>query len=384
MKRLLALILSVVFLTGSVYLVIRICRGINKTRELNQNIISNLRENRESLDEIRQTLISMSRDANEVRWAIGMPEKSYSILKSQEEEKDRNDHALAFFRAVDFLHENNIKEKNRIKFDNFKNEKALQDIILQYGLKIEEAGDYDFSIYRGKDLYFKISYNPDEDVYSIASFLGEKKEGHNINNGIILFLELNIEKLNKHYQLAAQMMPVMESYLKSAEVQKWMAQKNLTLRGPFKGINRYTYTLKKGENNLVTMGINKKDFTLSIQGSVYTTFEEFESQLITVLKELDARSEIQKHLEGIQENMSDVLSTDAFFDFLQSKDLKMLGTSREDAEYIYYDLLDESDNRIGSFAFQKGFGEIYIMDKDDVPLCALKSLLKDIKEVKKN
>ncbi|HUV06111.1 MAG TPA: hypothetical protein VMX75_00190 [Spirochaetia bacterium] len=358
-------------------------RHLNRNTELIRNLTSQLRETGADLSEIRQTLFLMSQDSNDIRWSMGLPQKSYSTLipeKNMTAERAEDD--IAYFRALDLLEEKKLSEKFRTEYGSIK--KAVEPIVAEYGLRIQDSENFSFTIRQGRDIYFTVSYLPKTGGVSINSFLGDEREYRAPGRDLIQFINTNIGTLKAHYLTAAQMAGRIDSLKKNEEIRVLMARKQMSLAGPSETEEGYVYTITEGKNNLLGLALDKKTLSYFVDTAVFSAFEEFEKRVVEVLERYDGADEGQRNVEDVQRKLESVFSATAFLDVLESKGMKIDKKIRSGGEYIHRDILDDQGHRIGSFAIQKGSGEVLVMDRDDLPLCTLQSLLALPEKQKKN
>jgi hypothetical protein len=376
-------VLSVVLFFVLIMIMIKSIRPIKENGALNRIVTNRLRETGLALDEIRKTLILMSQDSNELRTALGLPKKSYSslnLLESENEEKSEDD--LAYFRALDLLQQKGMNEKYQARYDEIK--KAIGEIVSEYELDMEDGPDFAFTVRQGRSSYFKISYIPLDEKIVISSFLDAKHEGKQVGDDTALFLRLNIEKLKNHYQRAAKRVSQIDTLVKEPVIQNLMVRKKVSMAGPSETEERYIFTVTRGKEILIDLGLNKENLDFTVCTQLFEDYEKFEKHLMQALKDLDTRNQSKINIDEIQMDMKSVFSATAFRDVLFSKGMNIDNENRESKEYIHRDILDRAENRIGSFAIQKRSGEIFVLDSNDVPLCTLGSLLEEPEKQKKN
>ena len=91
------------------------------------------------------------------------------------------------------------------------------------------------------------------------------------------------------------------------------------------------------------------------------------------LAEADLRTEAEILDDLVKDEMKSLLEDVAFQAHLQNLGYSYSDSRREDNDYIYYDLTGPGGERAGALALQKEFGEIYLMDSDDIPVRSLKT-----------
>ena len=96
--------LSAVFLFVLGLIVSRAVGPLYENGKPDQTVTRRIQETGMALDEIRQTLLLLNQDSNELRQAVGLPQRFYSSLNpfaGEDIKVSEND--LAFFRAIDLL-----------------------------------------------------------------------------------------------------------------------------------------------------------------------------------------------------------------------------------------------------------------------------------------
>lgn len=376
-------LLSAVFLVVLGLIVSRAVGPLFENGRLNKTLTSNVRETAVGLDEIRQALLLLSQDSNELRQAVGLPQRFYSSLNpfAREDVKVR-ENDLAFFRAIDLLNNKRNLKKYSVEYHAIKS--AIRELVTAYNLEIIDTENFSMIISKGGDTFFKVMYLPEERKILIKSFLDVYYESGRIGDETKRFLESNIEGLSHHFRSAKLELSKIDTLRKKNAVRKLLKQNGLSIAGPIETEEQYLFTITRGSESLADFGLRKKTNTLLLNARAVDNYDELEKLLIDLIGNLDTANYFQTKMIEVQNNMNHVFSATAFVDVMRAKGMQTSEKTRESNEYIHYDVLDERDRRIGSFALQKGSGDIFVLDSDDLPICTLQSLLNEPEDQKKN
>lgn len=375
--------LSAVFLFVLGLIVSRAVGPLYENGKPDQTVTRRIRETGMALDEIRQTLLLLNQDSNELRQAVGLPQRFYSSLNPFEgEEGDVRQNDLAFFRAIDLLNSKRYLKEHSAEYQAIRS--SIREVVSIYGLEIKDTEYFSMTISKGGDTFFRVIYIPEEGKILIKSFLDAHHESSKIGDEIKWFLKENIEGLSRHFRSAQLELAKIDTLRKKSAVRNLLKQNGLSVAGPIETDEQYLFTITRGNESLADFGLRKKTNTLLLNARVVANYDEFEKQLIDLIGKLDTSDYIQTKMIEVQNNMNHVFSATAFVEVMNAKGMRASEKTRESKEYVHYDVLDDRDRRIGSFAIQKGSGDIFMLDSDDLPICTLQSLLNEPEDQKKN
>ncbi len=378
------LLLCVVFLFVLGLIVSRAVGPLFASGKVEQPSAAQIQETTDSLENIRQTLLLLSQDSNELRRAMGLPQRFYSSLDPfSGETQNLNENDLVFFRAIDLLKIQRSLKQHSATFAAIKS--GIREQASARGLEIQESEVFSIKIKKGSDTYFTVIYRPEkEGKLLIRTFLDAYHESDVFDVESIRFFNANVEELDRHFQSTKLELANIEDSLNKRAIRHVLMQNGLNIAGPLDTEDQYVYTITRGAESLADFGIHKKSNLLSLNARTISEFGEFEKQLMDLIEKLGGQDYKQSKIIEIQSNMNHVFESTAFIEQMRANGMRTAERNRESEIYIHYDVVDETDRRIGSFAIQKESGEIFLLDREDLPICTLQSLLSATEDEKKN
>jgi LCP family protein required for cell wall assembly len=89
------------------------------------------------------------------------------------------------------------------------------------------------------------------------------------------------------------------------------------------------------------------------------------------IRETDPRTAAQRATEEAIRRVREIAESDAFQDYLESRDLRLSTELRESIDFFYFDINTTEGERFGAFAIQKDLGTVYITNAEDVVITRL-------------
>jgi len=250
-------VLSAVFLFVLGLIVSRVVGPLFQNEKPNRTLTSSVRETAVGLDEIRQALLLLSQDSNELRQAVGLPQRFYSSLNpfaGEDIKVKEND--LAFFRAIDLLNNKRNLKKHTAEYQSIRS--AISEFATVYDLEINDAENFSMIISKGGDTFFKVIFIPQEKKILIKSFLGAYHESGKIGDETKRFLKTNLEELSRHFRSAKLELAKIDTLRKKNAVRKLLKQNGLSIAGPIETEEQYLFTITRGSEGLADFGLRKK------------------------------------------------------------------------------------------------------------------------------
>ena len=367
-----------------ILLVIQQARLTKLSGELSERtayIVEELRKAAESGDETRQNVILLADETNRILRALRLPARQFSFGTSDEGEAP-SEEVSAYLLGVDEI-ESSWKEKQS---------QAVKENLWAFLSESLQSAPYALSEPDPTSIRILISGEKAFDV-------GVEEDGtitlKAVNGELETFTAADGKLVDSILAMAPAVVTIiekkneMENMLRSAidEVvdDEYFISRNIVL-------DWGSYSI--GDIEVVSAGIVRKGSLLltmypdPLKNAFIVGGKELPSadQLLTetkiLLDEIDIRSVEEKKIDQLKNEMAELLEDSGFNGFIEGRGLRLLDKKREDTDYYYYDLYDAKDNRIGAFGIQKFLGELYMVDHEDVPISAIKTL--QVGEVKKN
>ncbi|MBI9100850.1 MAG: LCP family protein [Spirochaetales bacterium] len=367
-------------------------RIVNLTEEVilrNSTLSDELSVNSVNYDLMKQNLMLLNQDSNELRDLMKLSERQYPELdkannpesESGESEVDYN---ILFFKAVDRILLNKQNEEKMILFGRFIRNEAFVSLLGDRNLKVDiNASGLDAGISGKEGVDFTLHYN-DENDFSIQSVLGRTEEVSSTGS-IIRFIDANrtvIDEQRRVWLEAAKSLRDLDEdkgivNLVESRVAEWSAVSE----------NSSTISRSLSTNNgslLASINFVKRENHWVLSGGISPDGQNFDygdkgysdllKGLIPIIEAYDPR-EPGDIAEEVSRNRVMNLRQDTGFKAYLAKTGSSLGEKfREDHYYFYLDILSSEATVTGSIAVQKHTGEIYLMDQDDVVITSLKTL----------
>ena len=337
--------------------------SIISTNQINSELINQIRESKEQLDIIHQSLLLLTNDTNILREQIGMSKKDYPILRSKREQEQEQDPVLLFFRAVEMVNKRNQEEKQLVEFHEFKSDPEFQKVLKEYSLELVDQEPYTLDLYKAKNKYFTFIYSPsNKNIKLTATTTSEIYDGL-WSNDAVSFIKRSLPALDKHFAEVLKRGQQLATIRTKKQVISIVKQNDLVLSNLTEDRERYYFTVSLEKQIVITVTVEKHDFSYTINSQVVDSFDELLLEFISALENIDTREEQEINLEQAQKELEAILKDQNFIRLLESIDTKISFLTHENDYFIYYDILQDSE-KIGCFALDKYNYEIYITDKD--------------------
>ena len=342
------------------FLIFRLTWLSNEMESRNELLIGEIRSSREMTNVLMQGFISAAGDINGIRRILGLEETTYNFPDETAEDESLGGESLQFFRGLDTIIANNQAEKLSIGMDNFQNSDAFST--LPAGLELIRPSEVRFELKTDKYIYFVFEWDGESESIRVSPAAGKP-------------LLTSFAKSESSY--FSKTLPEIETHIENMENEfiKFLGVRTdsriievLAEAGLSPERSEDDFVLKRGRYQYMVLRFDKNTGTYFIDDAAFTSYDSFVNALLEQIPELDVRSSEEKLIEWNKEEIAGLAFDEGFLSLLAAKDLSIESVPREDSDYFYFDILNDAGARIGSFAVQKMIGEIYLMDKDDVPI----------------
>jgi len=370
------IVLLLVLVIGSQFLVIFVL-----AHQLEASMTKEIRDASAASDKIKQNLQFLHQDTGELRTALGLPPRTYPALESSVEESEDSEEETSrnnahFFKAVERLLQHGEKTRKEKTFWTALDGKDIGEFLKRNGLTLRKM-ESGAAIEKDQKNYFTISTTSKSSYYQIKTPTGKSLVWEGRDPALLQFLEKETPQLSSHYlELASRRNYVLE-LLQAKDLQEKMRAKNLAVNPPTDSPDSVSFSIvlkKERSYPRIRIGVDKKDGGFFVGDRRCATREEFRAAVLSALDSADLRSQNELKIEDLKKQLLALSDDKGFRAFLESKKLKTASSFREDGEYVYFDFVDETGKRRGSFGIHKLRPEIYLMDEDDLSLGALKTI----------
>lgn len=321
--------------------------------------------------------------SNETRRIMSLPEKKLSLFdseKSIETQEIHNDN-LAFYNAVDYLLFHSDKIQMEIDFYNLLNSEDIKQYLANRNLIITKAGSSSYNFLRSSHMYFSLTTdNPGSPLIKVSSAVSTSesfllKEIIDNNSLLFEFIDQELSLLDQHYSEYNLLQKQFKSLMQDIPFNNFLHSENLEL-SELKTDKVCSYYIIKNKDMTFSMKLILESLRLQfiIGDSKYDNYSKFYNDLRQILKESDKRTEEIRLVDTAKLKVESVLADEVFKAYLKQNNFEVNLKSRQDNDYIYYDITDKKGRHIGSFGVQKIIGDIYLMDSEDIMISSLKYL----------
>ena len=383
-----AAIIIIISLSLSVFLVnLKSNRIIKEMEVRNTAMKTEMDLSAQNMDLIRQNLMLLSSDSNTVRQLLNIPERNYPSLEKDVEEtneidKNGTDSNILFFQAVERIIKNREMEEKMVLFSEFLEDENFRKDLEYRGLTAGNTSGLTTQISFENEVYFYLEAL--ENGYQINTMDGISSQVDG-KNGIISFIDSNIQEINRKNELAANSIKLLDSMDNDKALKDLLESRNLVMEDTIKSASRVSRKIffREGDffaelgyirNNENWIFSDKDSSGEEQTGNGRQGFEKALRELISSATEFDPRSPGDIAEEDSRIKILELSKDQGFAAYLKTLDASISGDFREDHYYYYLDIIDENNRNYGSLAVQKHTGEIYLMDKDDVVITSFKTL----------
>lgn len=362
----LASLLAFFILFSSIFSIIRSSRISSELETLNET----MRADKNLLNRVIES-------ENELRLSLGMePAEWYDNVEETEDllEETIEENWDHFYKAIDYLadHQDEIKSAKQFteiiegeNFTSFLEGRGLLSIrkdLLSYKILLD-----------GNELLI-ISKN-DSNNYSVLGFMGDVTDFNSIDSSLenyIIEQKTAYIEMIEFWQTGSANIKVATTIPELArEIDDNWLYTNITesdsgILLEWKPIDHST---------TIRTGLNKYDSEFFINDDKFNSWESFKEALIITIQEGDFRTRGNRAEDKSHEMFTQLLVDPGFLTYLEQNGFTINTTPRRDepADYINYDIYNESGDHVGSLAIIVDIGEIYLLDEDDVPLKSLRT-----------
>lgn len=164
-----------------------------------------------------------------------------------------------------------------------------------------------------------------------------------------------------------------DELLDSQEIADALTSRSL-LPGPREEDNGtvvYSFVTDLTGDTAFTASVTRDPLVFSVDGNQVDTFDAFRDEIRERIADSDPRTAAQKATEASFQRILDVGMSEPFQAFLAERDLTLSTEPRDTLDFFLFDLERSDGTRFGAFAVQKGRGEIYLTDADEIVITSL-------------
>lgn len=370
------LLFATVLVFGGLFYAAAAFRGLEET------LVLEIRTANETSDRLKQNLSLLSRDSNEIRSALGLPERTYPPLDFGDEEKvsaegeARGGADILFYRAVENLLSHSEKSDRERRFNEMLDSAEMRSLLGGHSFRFRRSRD-GAVLDRGGTVYFTLSPDRSGTGFEAKTYTGKILSFKDSTiSELTRFIDEETRILTAHFQDLAGRSRSLEEILRDVRIRNSLEELGLVAEPVTETQDAFQSRITLlDERSLVKMtaGLDKRSGSFFLDGSRYGDPDAFREGLFEAFKSIDLRTSDEIRVEKIKLQIDELFTDSGFLGYLKSKKLTLSREPREETEYFYYDFLDSSGRRVGALGIQKKFGEIYLFDGDNVSLGSLKT-----------
>ncbi len=373
MKHKILSIIGICALAGMVFSLIFSNRGLNKRLQMMEGQIQRSSDIMAAL-ESNQSLLKES--SGRVRSYLNLPALPFNDGETGEEGRSRTStFELAAYDALAYLTEYNGEQDDLRLYASLLEDKAFNDQLDFLGLRYRRISGFSGSLEKGGDVYFRIKSTPGEETFQFtASVTGAEFEGSPLSQEIRERISAETADSDALIVRGESMNKALRQLLWDRSLRSVFRDLDLSLvDGGIAGGNLSLSLLRIDRSRQASIRSDRKSASYLLGDKSFNDIASLKKGLLTYLEESDLRTDAQVRDDLVKEEMLALLKEPAFVQRLKDLGYSADLSSREDNDYIYYDLLNDEGERAGALALQKDFAEVYLMDGEDIPVRSLRS-----------
>ena len=379
MKRVLQIVLIMVSLVLFAFLFVQNFTLKSEMARLSENVTGGLEQSRDQLDRTTENLNLLAAGTNRLLFRNGLEPVDMDYgEEAQEEEIDpeliQEKQKDVFYEALDYLMEINGEYHSRELFETNVLTPAFQRWLDTQNMTYSFQSTLSGALFSEDEPAVFFTVNEDGTAQLRDAF---GREGSAADSGeLTSFLKSYRGELASIAERTERWTSLLYQFPRREELQPLINEKQLNLRTVDSGesyellIRLSDYIVKE------RAGVMKDTGELYLGDTLFHSWETFEADLIAYLEDLDGRTDREIRDDQVKDFLISVIQEQGFTDYLEQKGLTLSPSIREseDTDYKNWDFYDKDGNRVGSFALLENFGEIYLLDGDDVVLRSFRTL----------
>ena len=365
--------------------------------QLQRDLITGIDARDADLERVRINQRILYQNLNQNRKALKLPEVPEIFSEPDLNAVDLSESASGtaeysgdlFFRGIDYFSGFYSGRETEYRLSEVLDTELFRNWLDSSGLSMQRKSHAEYRLVSGADFspVFLIEIYNTEDLKQIKTktLLGSEKlislEGspETVAGELSGYAADEIEELKKTDKIFLKQVEICEKII-SRELQKTVPETDeleAEIPSSIQPYTDYVCSLKyidpeeQTENTLFYMGVEFPSGLFFIGSEKFPVPEEFSYALSERIRGIDTRTAAEKKVDELTELIRGLSADTSFQAFLNERGLKMASQSRENGDYLYFDLFDREGRRYGAFAVLKKVGKIYLTDSEDVVITSL-------------
>jgi LCP family protein required for cell wall assembly len=380
LKKIPLIIVSIVLLSAFAYLAFGYVNLQKTVSTLNSELSGELELSREKLDRTYENLNLIASGTNQLRMQNGLPPLNIDYGNEPDEDENIDPQLVeeqkkdVFYDALNYLIRVNDEYESRARFDADVMTSRIEKELKSKGYSIQYNSTLSGDISYLNKVIMTFNIVSDSESYGTDSY-GNKyllKDEEDIINALESYerIKMSIQEKSEKFKENLTQIP----YRK--DLQSLINEKTINFKITQEE-ERYTLLIRLSDYVVKTRaGVILSRGELFLEDRIFSDWESFENALISYLNSLDGRTDREILDEEVESLILSMVKESSFLNYLSENNLTLSPVLRqsEESDYIHWDFLNSQGKRVGSFALLKGFGELYLLDGDDVVLKSFRNL----------
>ncbi len=386
MKKNVLIIAAAVLATAVVlYSAFSIISLRNQLSSSQQQIEIFMNQTRDDLGYINETQDVMKQNAQQVRQYVNLPSLNFPSRETeetpgQEDSPQSGNFELAAYDAISYLNSYNRDLTYIQNFNAFLNGSQFRSFLESSGLDLRKTGDFSRNLLTDNEKsLFKMTFDRKEKQLEISSGIFEVSQTFGLEDpAVFQFLEDETQKQKGALDYISDLNSQLNSLYRDRNFRNSLGDLELYLGDPvYRAENLIVPVIRKDNSRYARITTHTADGVFLFQQTSFTDLSSLKEGVLEILSGSDLRTEAEILDDLVKSEVETLLEDEAFLAHLNKLGYTYRGHHREDNDYYYYDLDDSEGNIAGALALQKEFGEVYLMDRDDIPVRSLKTFAPD-------
>jgi len=367
---------SLLFPTITILLIISSVLLLNsKWNNQIESYNSLLEANQKEMEDMRKSQEILKQNSTQVRQYMNLSPLRFDDQEEDPPKGSAENFELAAYDAVAFLQDYTHNQEKLREFHDHIESSKFENLKKKLNLEYTGTASYKGVLKKNKNLYFSLEYKADEDLFLVQAKLGDYDISGKIESkSVDRFITDQTKRMDDLYNKLVLLNSNLLQLYHDVELKKSLSKLNLRFsESGMSGNSRYLPVLRIDDSELLRVTTDPLTEQYLLNDRSYPDLESLKKGILDFISHQDIRTDSQIFDDKIQDEVKQLLKDPAFNARLKELGFHSVMKPREDNDYIYYDILDDNSSRQGSLALQKDFGEIYLMDGDDVPIRSLKT-----------
>lgn len=356
--RIAAMVAAVALVSVIIILVIQVSGLKNQMEDREISDRESLDSQKVFLDEMSQNLQILSSGSNEVRRYMGLPEKQL-IHSEKEGSKSSVDPAVSFFDAFRFLVSQEEEDNQAAVFSQWLSDGKVPEYFSNHDYKYIRDNSIEASVQKDGESLIHMHYDDEQKVVEFSDIAGNNYSVSMDSNPESVLKEV-IKNLDNYSDSIDVVEKSIQKVLVSEEVKSILDNRGLK----FNPMNNGLYNLINGKDGSILLRLGRHRTIFQIGDNSYKSIDEFKENLLTFLKSVNTQTESERIDKLVLKKMEEIFADKGFKVLLESEGCLPELQREEDNEFIYFHIYRTDGTVKGSYALQKGFGEILLLSGD--------------------